>query len=123
MPTRMPEHQRAAGEDDRVHQASHDLRADGRAAHDAIAELALEGVREPEDVADRERLVEAVALDDRLARRLVDAELRSDEGVGEVARGERDEREDEDRDPEEHRDADQEAADDEGGHRPAEPRG
>ncbi len=52
-------------------QAAHDLRANRAPLVHSVAEFALEGVREPEDVADRERLVEAVALDDRLARRRV----------------------------------------------------
>ena len=63
----------------------------GGPVHRPVAELALEGVRQPADVADRERLVQAVALDDRRPGRRVRAQLRPDEAIGDVARGERDE--------------------------------
>jgi hypothetical protein len=62
------------------------------------------------------RLIEPESLHDLLSRNRITRQLRSDQRVGEVSRGERREREDDDRDAEEDRDADQKPANDEGGH-------
>ena len=102
MPTKMPMSER--GPHQRRRDASSPRMTVSRTGSpptcELVAEVALQGLGEPADVADRERLVEAVPRDDDPAHRLVAGELRPDERRHRVARREREEEEDEDRDPE-----------------------